>query len=54
MEGVKSDTPQTAEKMTREHAAGNVTIDAAMYEDGGVLVGRLIPQGVAQTWCPPT
>ncbi len=52
MEGVKSDTPQTAEKMTREHAAGNVTIDAAMYEDGGVLVGQLIPQGVAQTWVP--
>ncbi|GAA3468324.1 ABC transporter substrate-binding protein [Nonomuraea roseola] len=52
MEGVKSDTPQTAEKMTREHAADNVTIDAAMYEDGGVLVGQLIPQGVARTWVP--
>ncbi|WP_031169053.1 ABC transporter substrate-binding protein [Streptosporangium roseum] len=52
MEGVKSDTPQTAEKMLREHAADNVTIDAAMYEDGGVLVGQLIPQGVAQTWVP--
>lgn len=52
MEGVKSDTPQTAEKMTREHAADNVTIDAAMYEDGGVLVGQLMPQGVAQTWIP--
>ncbi|GGQ34112.1 ABC transporter substrate-binding protein [Streptosporangium pseudovulgare] len=52
MEGVKSDTPQTAEKMIREHAADNVTIDAAMYEDGGVLVGQLIPQGVAQTWVP--
>ncbi|GAA2857132.1 ABC transporter substrate-binding protein [Streptosporangium fragile] len=52
MEGVKSDTPQTAEKMTREHAADNVTIDAAMYEDGGVLVGRLIPQGVVRTWVP--
>ncbi|MEU4324866.1 ABC transporter substrate-binding protein [Nonomuraea dietziae] len=52
MEGVKSDTPQTAEKMLREHAADNVTIDAAMYEDGGVLVGQLIPQGVAKTWVP--
>ncbi|MEU1726166.1 ABC transporter substrate-binding protein [Actinomadura sp. ATCC 39365] len=52
MEGVKSDTPQTAEKMTREHAADNVTIDAAMYEDGGVLVGQLAPQGVTQTWIP--
>ncbi|MFF0312386.1 ABC transporter substrate-binding protein [Streptosporangium sp. NPDC004379] len=52
MEGVKSDTPQTAEKMIREHAADNVTIDAAMYEDGGVLVGQLIPQGVARTWVP--
>ncbi|GAA3021737.1 ABC transporter substrate-binding protein [Streptosporangium longisporum] len=52
MEGVKSDTPQTAEKMLREHAADNVTIDAAMYEDGGVLVGQLIPQGVARTWVP--
>ncbi|MFC4119765.1 ABC transporter substrate-binding protein [Nonomuraea zeae] len=52
MEGVKSDTPQTAEKMIREHAADNVTIDAAMYEDGGVLVGQLAPQGVTQTWIP--
>ncbi|MEV4382933.1 ABC transporter substrate-binding protein [Streptosporangium sp. NPDC049644] len=52
MEGVKSDTPQTAEKMIREHAADNITIDAAMYEDGGVLVGQLIPQGVARTWVP--
>ncbi|MDR8413044.1 ABC transporter substrate-binding protein [Nonomuraea sp. 3-1Str] len=52
MEGVKSDTPQTAEKMIREHAADNVTIDAAMYEDGGVLVGQLMPQGVARTWIP--
>ncbi|WP_049565420.1 ABC transporter substrate-binding protein [Nonomuraea sp. SBT364] len=52
MEGVKSDSPQTAEKMTREHAADNVTIDAAMYEDGGVLVGRLMPQGVTRTWVP--
>ncbi|WP_436762012.1 hypothetical protein [Streptosporangium sp. V21-05] len=23
-----------------------------MYEDGGVLVGQLIPQGVARTWVP--
>ncbi|MFB4289680.1 ABC transporter substrate-binding protein [Nonomuraea sp. ATR24] len=52
MEGVKSDTPQTAEKMTREHAADNVTIDAAMYEDGGVLMGQLIPQGIVRTWVP--
>ncbi|MEV0589076.1 ABC transporter substrate-binding protein [Nonomuraea sp. NPDC050310] len=52
MEGVKSDTPETAEKMTREHAADNVTIDAAMYEDGGVLMGQLIPQGIVQTWVP--
>ncbi|KAB8185171.1 ABC transporter substrate-binding protein [Nonomuraea phyllanthi] len=52
MEGVKSDSPQTAEKMTREHAADNVTIDATMYEDGGVLVGQLIPQGVVRTWVP--
>ncbi|WP_055482384.1 ABC transporter substrate-binding protein [Sphaerimonospora mesophila] len=52
MEGVKSDSPQTAEKMIREHAADNVTIDATMYEDGGVLVGQLIPRGVVQTWVP--
>ncbi|NUW44521.1 ABC transporter substrate-binding protein [Nonomuraea rhodomycinica] len=52
MEGVKSDTPQTAEKMTREHAADNVTIDAAIYEDGGVLVGQLVPQDVVRTWVP--
>ncbi|MCC5579077.1 ABC transporter substrate-binding protein [Microtetraspora sp. AC03309] len=52
MEGVKSDSPQTAEKMIREHAADNITIDATMFEDGGVLMGQLIPQGVVQTWVP--
>ncbi|WP_067180406.1 ABC transporter substrate-binding protein [Microtetraspora niveoalba] len=52
MEGVKSDSPQTAEKMIREHAADNITIDATMYEDGGVLMGQLFPQGVVQTWVP--
>ncbi|GAA3617631.1 ABC transporter substrate-binding protein [Nonomuraea rosea] len=30
----------------------NVTIDAAMYEDGGVLVGQLMPRGVTRTWVP--
>ncbi|NUT39516.1 MAG: ABC transporter substrate-binding protein [Thermoactinospora sp.] len=52
MEGVKSDSPETAEKMIREHAADNVTIDATMYEDGGVLVGQLLPQQVVHTWIP--
>lgn len=52
MEGVKSDSPETAEKMIREHAADNVTIDATMYEDGGVLVGQLVPQQVVTTWIP--
>ncbi|MFI6316259.1 ABC transporter substrate-binding protein [Nonomuraea sp. NPDC050556] len=52
MEGVKSDSPETAEKMTREHAADNVTIDATMYEDGGVLVGQLLPQQIVSTWIP--
>lgn len=52
MEGVKSDSPETAEKMIREHAADNVTIDATMYEDGGVLVGQLLPQQVVSTWIP--
>ncbi|MEV0587498.1 ABC transporter substrate-binding protein [Nonomuraea sp. NPDC050310] len=52
MEGVKSDSPETAEKMIREHAAGNVTIDATMYEDGGVLVGQLLPQQIVHTWIP--
>lgn len=52
MEGVKSDSPETAEKMTREHAADNVTIDATMFEDGGVLMGQLIPQNIVHTWIP--
>lgn len=52
MEGVKSETDVTAEKLIREHESGNVTIDAVLYSDGGVLVSELIPRDVVYTWLP--
>ncbi|NUR83976.1 MAG: ABC transporter substrate-binding protein [Nonomuraea sp.] len=52
-EGVKSKATPTAEKMTREAQAGNVTIDVALFEDGPMLVGQLLPQKVVSTWIPP-
>src|SRR5437868_70161 len=52
MEGVKADSSESSEKMTREHAADNVTIDAVMFEDGGALVGQLLPQDIVRTWVP--
>lgn len=50
--GVKSDTPATLEKMTREFQSGNVTIDMTLYEDGPTLVGKLLPQKIVRTWLP--
>lgn len=50
--GVKSDTPATLEKMTREFQSGNVTIDLTLYEDGPTLVGKLLPQKIVRTWLP--
>ncbi|NUT32732.1 MAG: ABC transporter substrate-binding protein [Hamadaea sp.] len=52
-EGVKSKSGDTAEKMTRENQAGNVTIDVTLFEDGPVLVGELLPRNVVSTWIPP-
>lgn len=52
-EGVKSKSGDTAEKMSRENQAGNVTIDVTLFEDGPVLVGELLPRNVVTTWIPP-
>lgn len=52
-EGVKAKSGDTAEKMTRENQAGNVTIDVTLFEDGPVLVGELLPRKVVSTWIPP-
>lgn len=52
-EGVKAKSGDTAEKMTRENQAGNVTIDVTLFEDGPVLVGELLPRKVVTTWIPP-
>ncbi|WP_131761393.1 ABC transporter substrate-binding protein, partial [Actinomadura fibrosa] len=52
-EGVKSKAAATAEKMTREAQAGNVTIDVSLFEDGPMLVGQLLPQRIVTTWIPP-
>ncbi|MEU8125497.1 ABC transporter substrate-binding protein [Spirillospora sp. NPDC049024] len=52
-EGEKSKAAATAEKMTREAQAGNVTIDVSLFEDGPMLVGQLLPQKIVTTWIPP-
>ncbi|CNE24145.1 ABC transporter periplasmic solute-binding protein [Mycobacterium tuberculosis] len=52
-EGVKSKAAATAEKMTREAQAGNVTIDVSLFEDGPMLAGQLLPQKIVKTWIPP-
>ncbi|MEV4257553.1 ABC transporter substrate-binding protein [Spirillospora sp. NPDC049652] len=52
-EGVKSKAAATAEKMTRESQAKNVTIDVNLFEDGPMLVGQLLPQRIVRTWIPP-
>ncbi|MFC6930724.1 ABC transporter substrate-binding protein [Actinomadura yumaensis] len=52
-EGMKSKAADTAEKMTREAQAKNVTIDVSLFEDGPMLVGQLLPQKIVQTWIPP-
>ncbi|OLT34944.1 ABC transporter substrate-binding protein [Actinomadura sp. CNU-125] len=52
-EGVKSKSAATAEKMTREAQAENVTIDVALFEDGPMLVSQLLPQKIVKTWIPP-
>ncbi|HEX8347221.1 MAG TPA: hypothetical protein VF657_21155, partial [Actinoplanes sp.] len=52
-EGVKAKSGDTAEKMTRENQAGNVTIDVTLFEDGPVLVGELLPRKIVTTWIPP-
>lgn len=51
-EGVKSKPAPTAEKMTREAQAKNVTIDVALFEDGPMLVSQLLPQKIVKTWPP--
>ncbi|GIL29985.1 ABC transporter substrate-binding protein [Actinocatenispora comari] len=50
--GVKSKVGDTLQKMTREAAADNVTIDATLYEDGPTFVGELLPQKVVYPWLP--
>ncbi len=52
-EGVKSKAAATAEKMTREAQAKNVTIDVSLFEDGPMLVSQFLPQKVVKTWIPP-
>lgn len=52
-EGVKSKSAATAEKMTREAQAKNVTIDVTLFEDGPMLVSQLLPQKIVKTWIPP-
>lgn len=52
-EGVKSKAAATAEKMTREAQAKNVTIDVSLFEDGPMLVSQLLPQKIVKTWIPP-
>ncbi|MDF1605482.1 ABC transporter substrate-binding protein [Nocardioides sp. YIM 152315] len=52
-EGIKSDAPDTVEKMIREAQADNVTVDVAVISDIASIVNELFPQEVATNWIPP-
>ncbi|WP_207782718.1 ABC transporter substrate-binding protein [Phytoactinopolyspora limicola] len=51
--GIKLDSSEIAEKMTREAEAGNVTADVALISDVPSVSEQLFPQGVAENWIPP-
>jgi iron(III) transport system substrate-binding protein len=48
----KSDDNNSIQKMTREAAANNYTIDMALFEDGPSLGALLLPQKVVYSWLP--
>lgn len=51
--GKKVNEATQSEFMIRESQAGNVVGDLAIAGDIAVVVGQLIPTGIANTWLPP-
>ncbi|NDL58708.1 ABC transporter substrate-binding protein [Phytoactinopolyspora mesophila] len=51
--GIKVDSAEMAEKMTREAQAGNVTADVAALSDVPAVSEQLVPQGIVENWVPP-
>jgi iron(III) transport system substrate-binding protein len=52
-EGLKLDEAEQADRVARESEAGNVTVDVIAISDGGILAGRLQPEGYVENWVPP-
>ncbi len=51
--GKKVNEAEQAELMIREAQAGNIVGDLAVAGDLAVIMGQLIPEGIATTWLPP-
>lgn len=52
-EGLKLDEAEQADRVAREVEAGNVTVSVMALSDGGILAGRLRPEGYVENWVPP-
>lgn len=52
-EGLKLDEAEQADRVARESEAGNVTVSVLAISDGGILAGRLRPEGYVENWVPP-
>src|SRR6266542_4264556 len=52
--GIKANTPEMIEKVSREVEAGNVTPSILQIEDGPGIAGLLQPQGYVVNWLPDT
>lgn len=52
-EGIKQDSSDIVEKVTRESEAGNVTADVAVIGDIASVKSQLMPQGIVENWVPP-
>ncbi len=52
-EGLKLDEAEQADRVSREAEAGNVTVSVLAISDGGILAGRLRPEGYVENWVPP-
>jgi iron(III) transport system substrate-binding protein len=53
VEGIKMDEAEQAERITRETDAANVTVSVMAMSDGGILAGKLRPDGYVENWVPP-
>src|SRR5439155_10999242 len=51
--GNKADSPTQVEQVTREVQSGNVQLGVLSIEDGALVQGLLIPQGIVDNWVPP-